>query len=589
MNAYIRSGTAYRKPWEARRIRIDGARKQAIETGRNRVVVTAVVFGLAFAAIAGRLVDLTVLNQPGEPQVTQRTDTPSWTAERADIVDRNGVILATSLPTVSLYADPSEVLDPVAAADSLLTVLPDLDRDAAVARLSSDGRFVWMRRNLTPTQHYEINRLGIPGLQFQHGVRRVYPHGETAAHLLGLTDVDGRGIAGVERSFDESLREGAEPLRLSIDLRVQAILREELVASVNEFSALGGAGVVLDVETGETVAMVSLPDFDPNAPETMVGEAGFNRVTKGVYEMGSTFKLFTAAMALDAGTVTLEGGYDATKPIKIARFTISDYHAKNRWLSVPEIMVYSSNIGAAKMALDVGAKAQRRYLGSLGLLDAPEIELPEVGRPLVPARWREINTMTIAYGHGVAVSPLQLATAVGALVNGGIRYQPTLLRTGEHTSIAGERVLSAATSRKVRGLMELVVRQGTGKNAQVAGYRIGGKTGTAEKQVAGRYKTSALISSFVAAFPMESPRYVVLAVLDEPHGTKRTFNYATGGWVAAPVIKRVVSRMAPLMGVAPSPVEVEAIPMPKKPKPGTLLVALRAAIADAREARSATR
>jgi len=228
MNAYIRPGTAYRKPWEARRIRIDGARKQAIETGRNRVVVTAVVFGLAFAAIAGRLVDLTVLNQPGEPQVTQRAEKPSWTAERADIVDRNGVILATSLPSVSLYADPSEVLDPAAAADNLLTVLPDLDRDDAVARLSGDGRFVWLRRNLTPTQHYEINRLGIPGLQFQHGFRRVYPHGETAAHLLGLTDVDGRGIAGVERSFDESLREGTEPLRLSVDLRVQAILREEL-------------------------------------------------------------------------------------------------------------------------------------------------------------------------------------------------------------------------------------------------------------------------------------------------------------------------------------------------------------------------
>ena len=591
MSGYLRSGSAYRKPWESRRIRIEGARKQALETGRNRIVVTAVVFGLAFMAIAGRLVDLTVLNQPGEPQVTQRTDMPAWTAERADIVDRNGVILATSLPTVSLYADPTEVLDPVAATDKLLTVLPGLDREGTIARLSGTGRFVWVWRNLTPTQQYEINRLGIPGLQFQHSDRRVYPHGDTAAHLLGLTDVDGQGIAGVERTFDARLREDTRPLRLSVDLRIQSILREELAASVAEFNALGAAGIVLDATTGETLAMVSLPDFDPNAPETMVGEAGFNRATKGVYEMGSTFKLFTAAMALDAGTVSMTGGYDASKPIHVARFTISDYHAKNRWLSVPEILVYSSNIGAAKMALDVGTKAQQRYLGSFGLLDAPAVELPEVGRPLVPARWREINTMTIAYGHGIAVSPLQLATAVGALVNGGIRYQPTILNVAEHGAIAGERAISAATSKKVRGLMELVVREGTGKNAQVEGYRIGGKTGSAEKEVDGRYKRNALISSFVGAFPMEDPRYVVLAVLDEPHGTKRTFNYATGGWVAAPVIKRVVSRMAPLMGVAPAPTEVEETPLPSQPSPnpGTLLVALRAAIDDAREAQGAAR
>ncbi len=589
MSGYLRSGSAYHKPWESRRIRIEGARKQALETGRNRVVVTAVVFGLAFAAIAGRLVDLTVLNQPGEPQVTQRNDMPAWTAERADIVDRNGVILATSLPTVSLYADPSEVLDPVIATDKLLTVLPDLNRDETIARLSGDGRFVWVWRNLTPTQQYEINRLGIPGLQFQHSDRRVYPHGDTAAHLLGLTDVDGQGIAGVERTFDVRLREDTKPLRLSVDLRVQSILREELAASVAEFNALGGAGIVLDVNSGETIAMVSLPDFDPNAAETMVGEAGFNRATKGVYEMGSTFKLFTAAMALDAGTVTLKGGYDASKPIHVARFTISDYHAKNRWLSVPEILVYSSNIGAAKMALDVGTKAQQRYLGGFGLLDAPAVELPEVGRPLVPAQWREINTMTISYGHGIAVSPLQLATAVGALVNGGIRYEPTILGAAERGQIAGERVISAATSKQVRGLMELVVSKGTGKNARVDGYRIGGKTGTAEKQVDGRYKKNALISSFVGAFPMEDPRYVVLAVLDEPHGTKRTLDYATGGWVAAPVVKQVVSRMAPLMGVAPSPAEVEETPLPSQPNPGTLLVALRAAIDDAREARGATR
>ncbi|MCG8511784.1 MAG: penicillin-binding protein 2, partial [Rhodospirillales bacterium] len=462
---------------------------------------------------------------------------------------------------------------------------PDLDRQDVVDKLSSRGRFVWIQRNLTPVQQYAINHLGIPGLQFQQGYKRVYPHGRTASHLLGLTDVDGRGIAGVERSFDGRLSAGGEPLALSIDIRIQSLLRDELLAAVTEFRALGAAGLVLDVNTGEAVAMVSLPDFDPNAAETLRGEAGFNRVAKGVYEMGSTFKLFTAAMALDAGTVTLESGYDASKPIRIARFTINDYHAKNRWLSVPEILVHSSNIGAAKMALDVGTDAQRRYLSRLGLLSASGIELPEIGKPLVPNRWREINTMTISYGHGIAVSPLQLATAVGALVNGGLRYTPTLLKRQSGDAITAERVLTPETSKKIRGLMELVVRHGTGKNGGADGYRVGGKTGTAEKQIGGRYQRNALISSFVGVFPMENPRYIVLALIDEPKGNKRTFNYATGGWVAAPVVSHTISRMAPLLGIVPLPVEGGRPLKNEAPASGKLLVALRAAIADAREAR----
>jgi cell division protein FtsI (penicillin-binding protein 3) len=589
MSQFVRPAPSYRKPWESHRVRLEGARKQALETGRNRVLMTAAVFAFAFTVVAGRLVDLTVLERPGEPLVAEQEAVRSRAADRADVVDRNGVILATSLPTVSVYADPTEVLDPEEAADKLRTVLPNLDRQDIVDKLSSRGRFVWIQRNLTPVQQYNINHLGIPGLQFQQGYKRVYPHGRTASHLLGLTDVDGRGIAGVERSFDGRLRSDDENLKLSIDIRVQSILRDELVGAVGEFKALGAAGLVLDVDTGETVAMVSLPDFDPNAADTLRGEAGFNRAAKGVYEMGSTFKLFTAAMALDAGTVTLESGYDASKPLRVARFSITDYHAKNRWLSVPEIIVHSSNIGAAKMALDVGTDAQRRYLSRFGLLSAPAIELPEVGKPLVPARWREINTMTISFGHGIAVSPLQLASAVGTLVNGGVRYAPTLLRRQPGDAIAGERVLAPETSKKVRGLMELVVRHGTGKNAGVAGYRVGGKTGTAEKQVGGRYQRKSLISSFVGAFPMENPRYVVLAVLDEPRGNKRTFNYATGGWVAAPVVSHTISRMAPLMGIAPLPADGGGKPVKKTiPARGKLLVALRAAIADAREAQGAS-
>lgn len=585
-----------RKPWEFRPVRLEGARKQALETGRNRVLVTGAVFAFAFLAIAGRLVDLTAINQPGEPEVAQAESERNGPMDRAEVLDRNGVILATSLPTASLYADATEVLDPAEARERLLTVLPELDGAELLAKLSSRSRFVWIHRNLTPTQKFAVNRLGIPGLRFHQGERRVYPHGPLVAHVLGLTDIDGRGIAGVEKMFDERLRADGEPLRLSLDLRVQAVVREELSAAVAEFRAQGGTAVVLDVTNGETLAMVSLPDFDPNRPATLRGEVGFNRATKGVYEMGSTFKLFTAAMALDAGTVTLQDGYDASKPIRVARFTISDFRGKNRWLSVPEIVVHSSNIGAAKMALDVGTQAQRDYLGRLGLLSAPAIELPEVGKPLLPAQWREINTMTIAYGHGIAVSPLQVAAATAALVNGGIRYAPTLLRRdGAVPPLVGERVLSPETSDKMRNLMELVVEQGSGKMAKVEGYRIGGKTGTAEKEVNGRYRSDARISSFVGAFPIERPRYVVLAVLDEPQGNKKTFNYATGGWVAAPAVGKMVKRIAPLMGVTPSaPHDATPEIAPKRaPRPTPvnrdLVVAVRTALDDVREARRAAR
>ncbi|NQU59819.1 MAG: penicillin-binding protein 2 [Rhodospirillales bacterium] len=529
---------------------IEGSRKQAIETGRNRLLVTGAVLTMAFVAIGVRLVDLTVFKAGEEPRLAKAGPALLSAAGRADIVDRNGVILATSLPTASLYADPGAVLNAEDAADRLAKVLPVLNRDEVLAKLNSKGRFVWIYRNLTPEQQYQVNRLGLPGIGFQRGERRVYPHGRLVAHALGLTDVDGRGIAGIEQYFDQSLRSGNR-IGLSLDLRIQAVLRDELAAAVGEFRAIGAAGLVLDVHSGEIMAMVSLPDFDPNDPGTANGEPAFNRVTKGVYEMGSTFKLFTAAMALDSGTVTLKSGYDASQPIKISRFTIRDFHAKNRWLSVPEIIVYSSNIGAAKMAIDVGTKTQKAYLGRLGLLQSAALELPEIGSPLTPARWRDINTMTIAYGHGIAVSPIQLASGISALVNGGRFVKPTLLARPASDQVQGKRVLSEETSEQMRGLMRLVVSTGTGRKAAAEGYAVGGKTGTADKLVGRAYGKNATISSFVGAFPIDDPRFVVLVLVDEPKGNKRTFNYATGGWVAAPAVSRVVQRMATLIGMAP--------------------------------------
>lgn len=531
-------------------LRLEGANKEILEVGRNRLALCAGLFTVAFAMVSLRLVDLTLINQPREPQLDRGERAASLPLSRPDIVDRNGVLLATSLATASLYADPKELRDPAAAARQLAAVLPDLKAPEVVEKLSGDRRFVWLRRNLTPRQEYEINRLGIPGLYFQREDRRVYPHGALTGHVVGFTNIDNHGMAGIERYFDETLSRSGAPLALSLDLRVQHILREELLEGMRSYQAIGAGGAVLDARTGEVLALVSLPDFDANQPGEASDDSRFNRMTLGVYEMGSIFKVFTAAMALETGTARLTSSYDASHPIHVARFTIDDYHAKRRWLSVPEIFEYSSNIGAARMALEVGGQSQHDFLAKMGLLDPASIELGEVGSPEFPATWRPINTMTIGFGHGVSVTPIQVAAATAATVNGGILHRPTLLkrRAGE---VSGARVLSEETSDEMRRLMRLVVTGGTGKEAAAPGYLLGGKTGTAEKASGRGYARKELLSSFVGAFPMTAPKYVVLAFYDEPHGNAKTHGFATGGWTAAPVVGRVVQRIAPILGVLP--------------------------------------
>ena len=530
-------------------IRFDGATKQALETGRTRLLVASLLFAAAFLIVAGRLVSVAMLTSGGEPSIAEAPRAAQLETERADIVDRNGIVLATNLVTASLYANPREVPNPRAAAAALSKVLPELKQDEVELKLASEKSFVWLKRNLTPKQQYAVNRLGIPGLSFQREERRVYPHGNLVAHVLGFTDIDNRGIAGVEKQFEARLAEEHAPLALSIDIRLQHILKEELSKSVEDFSAIGGAGVILDARTGEVLAMVSLPDFDPNEPGRASADTRFNRATLGVYEMGSVFKVFTTAMALDAGVTSLKGGYDASHPIKVARYTITDYHAKNRWLSVPEIFIYSSNIGSAKMALDVGPEGQRAFLKKLGMLSPVALELPELGDPQGPAQWRELAAMTIAFGHGLSITPMHVAGGVATVVNGGLKVQPTLVKREE--PVEGTRLIKPETSDALRGLMRLVVERGTGKNADAPGYRVGGKTGTAEKAAVHGYKHSALISSFVGAFPMDAPRYVIFMAIDEPKPNKESHGYATGGWVAAPAVKRLVERMAPLVGIAP--------------------------------------
>ena len=536
---------------DAEAIRLDSHRKRALDVGRSRLIVTAAMFAIAFIVIAGRLVDVSLLQEGSTLAQRTRGGTDERLVERMDIVDRNGIILATNLPTVSLFATPKEILDPKDAALRLSHVLPELSAAETQAKLQSGRSFIYLRRNLTPRQEYEVNALGIPGFHFEKAEKRIYPQGALTAHVVGLTDIDANGVSGIEKSFDAELKNRNQPLRLSLDIRVQAILRSELMRSKAEFRAIGAIGVVLDVRTGEIVAMSSLPDFDPNDTSRLDVDAMFNRAALGVYEMGSTFKLFNTAAALDAGTTSLTATYDVSQPIKIAQFQIKDYHPEYHPLTVAEILKESSNIGSARMALQMGTERQKDYMGRFGMLRPVMLELPEIGAPLYPATWREINTMTIAFGHGIAVTPMHVVSGVGALINGGVYHPTTLLPRDMGEAIPGERVIKPETSDKMRHLMRIVVSEGTGGKAGVPGYEVGGKTGSAEKSGGGGYRQKSLLSSFVSAFPMSDPRYVVLVMIDEPQGTKETYGFATGGWTAAPAVSRIIAQIAPILGVAP--------------------------------------
>jgi cell division protein FtsI (penicillin-binding protein 3) len=542
----------------------DERASQLLEACRGRLVLTAALFAVVFVVVVLRLAEVVLLSGGGaESHLPRVAPVAVPTPARADIVDRNGALLATNLPKPSLFVNSKLLLaagqDPDEATRKLAPFLPERSPAEIRAKLVSGKSFVFLKRSLTPRQQYAINRLGIPGLDFTPEERRFYPLGGLAAHVVGYCGIDNEGQAGVERGIDDTLRGRHEPIRLSIDARVQFILREELSRVVSEFSAKGAAGIIMDVRTGEIIAMVSLPDFDPNHPggtdpslsAADAKERIFNKITLGAYEMGSVFKIFNTAMALDSGVTAMTKGYDASHPIHIGRFTIEDYHGKHRWLSVPEIFMYSSNIASAHMAVEAGAERQRNFLARLGLLRPVPIELDEVARPHFPAVWRPINVMTIAYGHGIAVTPLHVITAVAAIVNGGVLHPPTVRKLLPGATPPGQQVMSPKTSEQMRKLMRLVVEFGTAKLAAAPGYVVGGKTGTAEKNAGGRYLGKKLLSSFIGAFPMHDPKYVILILVDEPHGTKASHGYATAGWTAAPATSRVIQRIAPLLGVTP--------------------------------------
>ncbi len=546
------------------RIRIDGSKRSALDMAHGRVVLISLGFAFLYLTVAARVVDLTILQ--GElPKLAgtaiERAPEPEQqkAAMRTDITDRNGVLLATSLETASLYADPALVKDPVRAAEALSKAIPGIVYGDALEKLQRRARFVWLKRNLTPAEQARILDLGEPGLQFQTEYTRIYPQGELAAHMVGYGSVDGQGLAGVERSFNDLLVKGGKPLALTLDIRLQHILRRETKKAISDFSAKGGAGIIMDVVTGEILAATSLPDFDPQKPSEASKAQMFNNITLGVYEPGSTMKIFSTAALLELKKPNLGMTFDTTKPIKSGRHTIHDYHPEKRPLTIPEVFMHSSNIGSALMGQMVGTEGLRNFYKDLGLLDPVNVEIDEKGRPLVPNPWRDINTLTAAFGHGVSVSPLQIVSAASSIVRGGTLVKPTIIldealaKGAKKATNEGEvRVVSPQTSHRMRQLMRLVVTEGTAKFADVPGYNVGGKTGTAEKIVNGRYDHQKKISSFMGFFPMEAPRYAIFIMVDEPVGNKKSYGYATAGWVAAPAVGRIIGTMAPLLGMKPS-------------------------------------
>jgi cell division protein FtsI (penicillin-binding protein 3) len=514
----------------------------------QRLYIVVVVFISTFVLVSSKLVRVSTSSKE-----VLASNGVLKNLGRNEIVDRNGTLLAVDLSIVSLYAIPKLLFDPAYTAEKLSKIFPELKKDELTKQLQSGKNFTWIKRNITPKQQYQVNNLGMPGLEFEKGSKRIYTQGNLFSHVLGYVDTDGNGLAGVEKQFDKNLKDPKNgKLQLSLDVRVQSIVHDELLKSINEFNAKGGVGIIMDANNGEIVSMVSMPDFDPHHPNKASSESLFNQFSLGVYEIGSIMKGLTVAMAVETKSVSLNDVYYVKAPIKASRFVIHDYKPKFSYLSVPEIFMHSSNIGTAMISLEVGAAKQRKFLKQFGLFDPLQIEIPEKGLPIYPSEknWSDISTMTISFGHGIAISPLHFMRAAVSLVNGGYVYEPTLFKTDNQESKMITRVLSEETSNTMRKLMRLTVEHGSGKKANAKGYLVGGKTGSAEKAVRGGYSKSAKYSCFFAAFPINKPKYVTLMILDDPRPNANT-PFTGGGWTAAPLTGRIVSRIAPLLNVKP--------------------------------------
>ncbi|MDR1031681.1 MAG: penicillin-binding protein 2 [Holosporales bacterium] len=517
---------------------------------RQRILFVLVCFCIVNLAIITRIVYLSF-----QPQLSDHDrnviQQQNANLVRADLFDRNGMILATSLPTVSVYANAKDVINIGEAVEGLRKIFKDLNFRKVKQSLESGKRFIWVKRHITPAQQEALLSLGIPGIYFINTERRIYPDRNLLSHVLGFTDVDNIGIAGVEYSENNRIIRNSEPLQLSVDIRLQHALRDELSVGMAEFSATGASGIIYEVETGEVLAMCSLPDFDPNQYAKTPPKNKFNKCTCAVMEPGSTAKIFTTAMALESGRVRLDSIFDVTAPLNIGRHHIKDFHPHNRPLTTEEVFKYSSNIGAARMALQVGGQIQRQFYQDLGMFVPVRLELPELQAPLYSKTWREPTIITVSYGYGIALTPMHMVVGVASILNGGLLLLPTILKGKNADHKATKRIISEATSKKMVRLLRLVVEEGTSRKAEVSGYHVIGKTGTAEKLQGKTYNKNSNMCFFIGAFPTDRPKYLIFIMLDEPKANKNTFGFAAAGWNAAPVASRVIKRIGAILDVVP--------------------------------------
>lgn len=550
---------------------------QSRQRAEGRLLVLGLFFVCAFGAIIARMAT-TAVSEPAEPVAS--VPGSAIAMQRADIVDRKGRLLATNFETHSLYAQPPQMIDPIGAAEKLVEIFPDLDRERLIKDFTGKRKFLWVKKKISPEQLQAVHDIGDPGLMFGPREMRLYPNGSLAAHVLGgagfgkegVNAAEVIGVAGVERQFDDYLRDpanGGKPLQLSLDLTVQAAAEQVLYGGMKLMNAKGATSILMDAQTGEVISVVSFPDFDPNdrpRPPASGFDPSvsplFNRAVQGVYELGSTFKIFTAAQAMDLGLVGADTVIDTRGPLRWGRFAIRDFRNYGNEMSVTKIIVKSSNIGTARLAQQIGVERQKSFLDTLGMLEPTPFEISEAagGKPLLPANWSELSAMTISYGHGISTTPMHLAAGYAAVANGGRYVAPTILK--QNGPQLGERVMSEASAAAARKMLRKVVSEGTASFAEVEGYQVGGKTGTADKpKPRGGYYDDKVIATFASIFPAHDPKYVLIVTLDEPsiiaHGEERR----TAGWTATPVAAEMIGRVAPLLGLRPQvePAEVTGI------------------------------
>lgn len=527
----------------------------ALHVFRNRMRFATTVISFLFLMLAGRIIEL---NLYGADEINSRAPgakSIDFILKRGDIVDRNGALLATNLSTASIFINAKEVIDPLVSAGKIHEVLPEISKRELENKFTSGKSFLWVKRHISPDEQQKIHDLGLPGLYFTNDERRIYPQSNLFSHLIGYVDLDSNGISGLEKQFDETLLVGKsahENLQTSLDLRMQSIVKEELQKAVDLYEAVGASAIVMDATNGEIISLVSLPDFDPHHIQKSTERQRFNQATLGVYEMGSTMKLATVATALDTKAVSVHDAFDVSQPLRFANYTKYDYSRKNGSLTVPEVLIYSSNIGTAKIAERFGKQTQKRYINNFGMLSKVKLELPELSAPLYPkeSMWNGVSLITISYGYGLSITPLHVVKAVAAMVNGGILYEPTLIKhNGKKAS--GVRVLSEETSITMRKLLRLIVEYGSGKRANVPGLYVGGKTGTSEILISGRYNKRANLGSFVGAFPMHNPKYAIIVLIDQAKPSELNGWKTTGGIVAAPVAGSIIKRASSILNIWP--------------------------------------